>query len=324
MLRLISFVVVGLAALAVPVGAGTVGVVVTGEATLQPPLVKQLEGWLVSHGYQVVALSLDPPATTRLVDCLTVDDSSCAREIVEAKSRTDGVVFARATRERTTITLTVYWMVKGRPAASGRRGCEECTEDALRGAADELMTSLAPAATLATGRLKLHSTPEGMIVMLDGSKIGVTPIERDIASGTHEITLVDGGTRVGERKVQILDGATIEVTMPVVYPRDDARYRPPPGPSRLVPIALFAGGALALAASGYMFYLGRQGGSSHPEDRYEYPYANASGFVLAGSGVAAIGVGVWLWMRDSRESRESAPVAVLGSGGGYVGWQGRF
>jgi len=325
MFRLISLVVFGLAALAAhapAASAGTVGVVVTGEAALQPPLVAQVESWLRSHGHQVVALALDPPATTRLVDCLTIDDGSCAREVVEAKSRASSVVFLRATREKTTINLTVYWVVKGRPAVGGRRGCEECTEDTLRGAADEILASLAPAANVSTGRLKLDSKPNGMLVMLDGQKIGVTPIERDLAAGTHEVILVDGATRVGERKVQIPVGATVEVTMPVVYPREDARYRPPDEPSRTVPIACWAGGALLLAGSGLMFYLGQQGGQSHPEDKYRYPGATPTGFVLASAGAVSIGIGVWFWMQGSRES--SAPIAAIGPGGGYLGWQGRF
>jgi len=325
MLRGISLVIFGLAALlanAPSSSAGTVGVVVTGEAALQPSLVAELEGWLRSHGHQVMALALDPPATTRLVDCFTVDDTSCARKVVEAKSRTDSVVFARATHEGKTISLTIYWIVKGRPPAGGRRGCEECAEDALRGAADELMASLAPAATVSTGRLNLHSTPEGMIVMLDGQKIGVTPIERDIAAGEHSVVLVDGGTRVGERQVKLDAGATVDITMPVVYPRDDNRYRPPPsGPSHLPSILCWAGGGVLLGAAGYMFYLGQQGGPNHPEDRYEYPYSNATGFGLAGAGATAIGVGVWLWVRGSQES---APLATLTPGGGYIGWQGRF
>jgi hypothetical protein len=330
MLRAISLVVLVVAALAAHVpraAAGTVGVVVTGELSLQQPLVAQLEGWLRSHGYQVAALALDPAATTRLLDCLTVDDSTCARGVVEAKSRSDSVVFARATRERSTTTLTMYWIAKGRPPAGGRRGCEDCTDDAVRGAADELIASLAPAATGTTGRLKLSSKPEGMIVMLDGQKIGVTPIERDIAAGEHTIVLVDGGTRVGERKVQIPEGATIEVTMPVVYPPDNPKFRTPPEPSRVPPVLCWVGGGLLFGGSGVAFYLGQKGGLDHPNDKYIYRGATPTGVGLAAAGVAAIGIGVWLWVRGSGESSESsgaAPVAAIGPGGGYLGWQGRF
>jgi hypothetical protein len=322
MLRAISLIVLGLAALAVQVPsatAGTVGVVVTGEAGLQPALVSQLEAWLRSHGHKVEALALDPPATTRLVDCLTVDDSSCARKVVEAQARTDSVVFARAARESKAISLTIYWIVKGRPAAAGRRGCEECNEDAVRGAADDLMASLAPAATVPSGRLKLDSTPNGMIVMLDGGRIGVTPMERDIAAGEHTIVLVDGGTRVGERKIKILAGATIEVTMPVVYPPDDVRYRPPPeDPSRLLPVLCWVGGAGAIVGGAVSLYYGSKSG---PDEKYVYTGATPGGVALVSAGALSIGVGVWLWMRGSRES---APIAAISPEGSYFGWHGRF
>jgi hypothetical protein len=214
----------------------------------------------------------------------------------------------------------VTWIVKGRPPVGGRRGCEPCTTDVLRGAADELMASLAPSVAVSTGRLKLRSTPDGMIVMLDGVKIGVTPIERDLAAGPHDIVLVDGGTRVGERKVEIPEGSTVELTMPVVYPVV-VDHRERRGPSRVAPVLCWVGGGLALAGSSYLFYLGQKGGSDHREDPYVYPYATATGFVVAGVGAAAIGVGVWLWVRGSRES---APVAAIGPGGGYFGWQGGF
>lgn len=323
MLRAISLVVLGLAALvaAAPrAAAGTVGVVVTGEPALQPPLVAQLESWLRDHGHRVVPRALDAPSTTRLVDCFTLDDGSCARKVVEGHARADSIVFVRAHREGATINLTVHWIVKGRPPAGGRRGCEPCTTDVLRGAADELMASLAPSAGVSTGRLKLSSTPQGMIVMLDGAKIGVTPLERDLAAGPHDIVLVDGGTRVGERKVEIPVGAVVELTMPVVRPVV-VDHRDRSGPSRVPPVLCWVGGGLALAGSGYLFYLGQKGGPDHREDPYVYPYATATGFVVAGVGAATIGVGVWLWVRGSRES---APVTAIGPGGGYFGWQGRF
>lgn len=321
MLRVISLVVLGLAALvahAPRAAAGKVGVVVTGEAQLQQPLVAQIEGWLRGHGYQLEPLALEPSATTRLVDCLTIDDGSCARGVVEAAARSESIVYASTKRERSSVTLTIYWIVKGRPAVGGRRGCEECTEDVLRGAADDLIASLAPAATSATGRLKLDSKPTGMIVMLDGNKVGVTPLERDIAVGEHSIVLVDGGTQVGERKIKILAGATAEFTMPVVYPPNNPKYIPPVEPSRLPPILCWVGGALLAGGSGVAFYYGQKG---WPPDKYSYPGTMAAGFALAGASAAAVGVGVWFWVRGSRET---APIAAVGPGGGYLGWSGRF
>ncbi|HWU89757.1 MAG TPA: PEGA domain-containing protein [Kofleriaceae bacterium] len=297
--------------------AGTVGVVVTGAPTLQPPLVAQLESWLRGHGHEVMAKSLDLPAINRLIDCFTVDDSSCARKVVEKSARSESVVFARASREGPTVSLTVYWVLKGKPAVGARRGCDECSESALRGAADEIMAGLAPAAAVATGRLKLTSKPDGLIVMLDSVKVGVTPLERDLAAGSHSIVLIDGGTRVGERTVQIPTGATVDVAMAAEYPSDDPR-RPLPPPSRTVPVVLFAGGAAAIAGSTIAFYLGQKDG---PDEKYIYRGATAAGIAIAATGVVSIGAGIWLWRRGTRESM---PIAAISSRGGYFGWQGSF
>jgi hypothetical protein len=89
----------------------------------------------------------------------------------------------------------------------------------------------------------------------------------------------------------------------------------------LAPVLFWTGGGLALAGSGILLYLGQQGGSAHPEDRYIYRGATPTGFVLAGTGAAAIGVGIWWW---GRGSRESAPIAAIGHEARYLGWQGRF
>ncbi len=173
-------------------------------------------------------------------------------------------------------------------------------------------------AVVATGQLKLSSVPEGVTVMIDGTKVGVTPLERELAAGSHTIVLVDRGMLVGERKVEVVEGEAIEVTMPVEYPASAAPQR---GPSRVAPVLLWAGGGLALAASGVAFYLGQKGGPDHPEDLYIYRGATPTGYVLAGAGAAAISVGIWLWVRGSRES---APIVSIAPGGGHIGWQGRF
>ncbi len=118
------------------------------------------------------------------------------------------------------------------------------------------------------------------------------------------------------------EAAPPEVAPPAAAPvTADDRPLPPSRPSRVPPVLFWVGGGLALAGSGIAFYLGQQGGQDHPEDPYIYRGATPAGFVLAGVGAASIGVGIWWWMRGSRES---APVASIGPGGGYLGWQGRF
>jgi hypothetical protein len=89
----------------------------------------------------------------------------------------------------------------------------------------------------------------------------------------------------------------------------------------VAPISCWVGGALLLSGSAFLFYLGGKGGSDDHNEKYRYRGATAAAFAVGGAGAVAIGVGVWLWMRGSRES---APVASVGPGGGYLGWSGRF
>lgn len=167
----------------------------------------------------------------------------------------------------------------------------------------------------AKGRLRLRSTPGGMSVMLDGVKIGATPVEHEVAAGAHMVSLVHRGRLVGEQKVEVAEDAVVEATIPVSLASEGD------GRSRLAPVLLWVGGGMALVGSGVAFYLGQQGGKGHPEDPYVYAGATPTGGVLVGVGAAAIGVGVWLWVRGSKEA---APVVAVRSGGGYLGWQGRF
>ncbi len=190
-----------------------------------------------------------------------------------------------------------------------------CAKDS---SADAPAESLPEIATISTGQLKLRSVPEGVTVMIDGTKVGVTPIERELATGPHTIALVDRGMLVGEREVEIGEGAVVEVTMPVVYLRDDRPHPPSRGPSRVLPVALFVVGGLGIGGGVFGLYLGQKGGH---EDRYVYEGATPAGIAGLAAGAAAIGAGVWFWVRGSRES---APVALASPGGGYLGWQGRF
>ena len=108
-------------------GNVTVGVVVNGEATMQAPLVAQVESWLRGHGHQLQPTPLPPDAINRLVDCLVLEDQKCARNLIEKRARTESLIFARvdvsAGDAGRDITLTAYWFVKGHNAAAERRVC---------------------------------------------------------------------------------------------------------------------------------------------------------------------------------------------------------
>jgi len=127
--------------------ADSVGIVVTGEATLQPLLTSQLHRWLHDRGHTVVPGALEPEAINTLVDCFVLEDLACARDVVGARSKSRSLVYARVeqtpnedgTRD---VSVTGHYFEKDHDARFERRVCSACTDEKLVGTVDELMHAL--------------------------------------------------------------------------------------------------------------------------------------------------------------------------------------
>jgi len=302
-------------ALATRAHAGTVGVVVTGDSELQSGLARQLEGWLKSHGH-TVGEALPADARSSLLNCMVIDDEACARGIVDSRAKSESVVFAEIRRPRTrssnATTLIILWLVKGKEPVGMRRACEDCNPDLLDSTLDEVLTTVVGASELARGRLELHSKPEGVTVMLDNQNVGITPLERDIAAGSHTIVLMARGRKVGERKLKIQAEMTAEITMPVVIPPDDGR------PSKVLPGVILAVGGIAIATGAVLYFTSEVDDGMKPTYRDSKPPALG----IAAGGVALAAIGTYLWFRTG--SSDSAPVAAIDQHGGYIGWARAF
>ncbi len=243
--------------------AERVGVVVTGEATVQPQLAAQLERWLHDHGREVVPGPLDPGAINTMIDCFVLEDLGCARGVVDTRAKSNVVVFARAEATQNAdgtrdVAVTGYWFQKDHDAIAERRVCERCNDESLHATIDELMHAL------------VHEPPP--------------PLE-------------PAGSDMSEA------GVTGEAG----------------GRARWMPLALMGVGGAALLAGGIMIAIDEDVdpvGKQHENIR-----DTATGGVVIGlAGAAALGAGVYLWMRD----KQSAPVAAVSRDGAYVGWIGRF
>jgi hypothetical protein len=128
--------------------ADDVGVVVTGEATLQPPLAASVEGWLREHGHRLVSSPLEADAINALIDCFVLEDLGCARGVIERRSKSQTIVYARVEvatggQGMGNVTLVAYWLQKGHDAVGERRSCNNCNPQQLATAADDLMHALA-------------------------------------------------------------------------------------------------------------------------------------------------------------------------------------
>jgi hypothetical protein len=294
---------------------GDVGVVVTGDKTMQPQLLAMVEGWLRTHGHQLVASPLPPEATNKLIDCFVIEDTSCARKIVETQSKTATLVFARvevsdnvATSMRD-ITITAYWFERGSDPVAEKRSCDKCTDTALHETGDALMSALAGPSRKTVGQIKLTSRPAGAHVTIDGRPAGVTPIEVVLAPGEHEVVLRTDGGAEATRAMTIVQGTNppIEVSLGL------------PGARSKLPLAIMGGGGAVLVTGVILFATSE----TDTGEKFEYRDTRALGIGLMVGGLAVAGVGAYLWF-VKKQPTDSVPTVAILPNGAYVGWGKAF
>ncbi|MCU1385657.1 MAG: amylopullulanase [Acidobacteria bacterium] len=71
-----------------------------------------------------------------------------------------------------------------------------------------------------SGHVVLHSRPAGAIVSVDGLRRGVTPVELDLPSGSHDVLFVEG---TAERRVTLSVEAGMRISEDVDLPNAQAR-----------------------------------------------------------------------------------------------------
>jgi PEGA domain len=312
-----------LAALASPARAGNdVGVIVTGESSMQPQLAAQIENWLSQHGHTLVPSPLPPEAISLLADCFVMDDKGCARTIIEQRAKSTTMVYARLETKNGTsssardVTLTVYWFNKGHDAVTQGKTCEHCTDQSLRTTSDEIMKKLLGGGDL--GHVKLKSVPPGARITIDGQAIGVTPLDWDLPPGKHTIQMDKAGLQPQTKEIVIVSNKTelfgMKLTPPSEDDHDDQQ------PSRILPFSLLGAGGALVAAGIVMIAIDQD-----PSHKLGMTYRDTApaGVGLIAGGVVAGGIGAYLlWFHSPKST--STPVAAFTSDTAYIGWLGRF
>ncbi|CAN5525190.1 hypothetical protein BH11MYX1_BH11MYX1_34270 [soil metagenome] len=189
-----------------------VGVVVTGEATLQPQLLSHLETWLRHHGHSIYASALEPDAINTLIDCYVVEDLNCARKVIEARAKSTAIVYARvesapASNGTRDISIVGYWMEKGHDMMAERRTCHKCTEKQMHEIADDLMLSLA-ATPPANSHVHVPDPKEVVAQPTDAPSPGPAPIEIDEPHHSRAVP----ATLIGIGAASLITGIVFLVT----------------------------------------------------------------------------------------------------------------
>ena len=239
--------------------------------------------------------------------------------MIEKRAKSKVVVYARVDITpggdiEKTVTVLAYWFQKGKPAVAQRRFCQRCTDPMLRTTAEELMVALTAGQTEPEGKLKLTSTPEGAQCVIDGKPAGVTPLDKPLAAGPHEVVIEHSGHDAETRFITVKPSETVTVEVSLVVTVHQGGSK-----TKLLPLAVMgAGGAMFL--TGAIMYAIDQDPSRDGDFTIRNTAPAGIGIGIAGLAIAA---GGYLWYR-SASKHESAPVAAVTHEGAYIGWTGRF
>jgi hypothetical protein len=309
----ISLVLIALVLWTVPARANGVGVVVTGDATIQPQLAAQLEDWLRQRGHLLVPSPLPSDAISTLIDCFVIEDLACARSIVETRAKAPMLVFAKVDIADTQsgmrdVTIVAYWFETGSDAMAVRRTCERCTDEAMRTMTDELMMSLAGKGRAEVGQVTLRSMPAGATVTVDGKPVGVTPVTYSAPAGAHAFKLTLASYAEATGRVTVTKGQTAEIAVELSSTK----------PRNKLPYAVIGGGGALLLVGIALIATSEEDTGEKPT----YRDTTALGIGLGVAGLAVAGAGTYLLLRGAPP--EAGPSVAILPGGAYVGWGRTF
>jgi hypothetical protein len=295
--------------------ADGVGVVVTGDATIQPQLAAQIEDWLRQRGHELVAAPLRPDALGTMIDCFVIEDLACARKVFDAEAQSSRLFFAKidlvVTGTTRDITITAYSFARGTEPMAARRTCAACTNDTIRSTVDDVMTTLAGKARVDVGALEITKVPANAHIRIDG-KDASDANDGSAASlppGDHVIEATAPGYKPHRQTVAITGGETSKLAISLEAERTRSK----------LPLA-GAGIGVAMLVSGVVLYATSEEDTG---EKPEYRDTRAGGVVLAGIGAAAI-IGCAWWYLHNDSKPESSPSVAAVPGGATVGWAGAF
>jgi hypothetical protein len=242
--------------------------------------------------------------------------------VIEARATENSVVTIRvelASKKNKDVRLTIDWFIKGHNAISSRRTCDACSESALKMTLDAMLTDLAKSKPGFMGRIKVGGAP-GLSVLVDGSTIGVTPLDLSIPAGSHKNRLAQDGRMGAEQSVTVKPDAATEVTLEA--PPTEAEGLPPQvtssKSSRVLPGVMIGVGVAGIAAGTALYLTSEEPTGTNRT----YRDTKKLGIGVAAGGAAVALTGVIMILATGHESGPT--VTTTPDGGAAVTWFGRF
>jgi hypothetical protein len=209
--------------------------------------------------------------------------------------------------------MTAYFFDHGHAAIGEKTTCQRCNDQSLRTTADQVLQKLVGGGE--PGHLSHKSAPNGATITIDGTAIGITPLDWDLPPGKHTIQMDKPGRKSGVRDHVVISNKTDLLVMTLAPDERDEQQQP----SQAIPLALvIVGGAAVVTGAGLIAFSPGPSGDS----RYYYR-TRPPGIGVAAGGAVVGAVGAYLlWFRSPQTA--STPVASFTADTAYVGWLGRF
>jgi hypothetical protein len=210
--------------------------------------------------------------------------------------------------------------------------CKACDAQTVVG---DLSHSLGPALQTEAGTMctvKVTSKPEGAVVALSGTPVGVTPFQHTVMPGKHKISVEKEGFSHGEDEVDCPPGSMQNMSFALTPGGGSVHQEAPPKRSpvlKIVGATLIVLGAAGVAAGAAELYLDGKGtctlaaGQTQCKEVYD---TKTIGGALVGVGAAGIVAGIVTLVVDGVRGKPSKVTADvrLGPSSGFVGVRGSF
>jgi hypothetical protein len=350
-LVIVAFVTVVTVALSAQAHASTISILTGGDPALRDDVAKSAKNWLNTAGFQVIDTPDDQGTLSRLTDCFLSNDLACGQGAFAKGARSDAMLFLMVgvsinpkdgSRD---IAIDGWFFEKGKEAKVQRRLCQRCRVPAMLAATNDLVTAIGATNAADSGRLRISSEPAGARIMVDGQPVGITPMEYQLPSGSHLVTVDKVGYASQSKTIDVnrADLASVRVNLVVEAGVADGVTSKPvtaqKRPSRTVPKILVYGGTAAIITGAVLIgaqELRHKNPDPVQQKNEKYFGSTSGGAVVGGLGIVALGTGIYLWMRSSGETAptvsgktrnaENTSGLLLAPtvGGGVFGWTGSF